>query len=82
MYLNTVFKYNVFKYCPALDWYIGKVTQEISYFTCGILQRGYLGGNIGSCQLRMDVGKLRGMGGILSLNTGCCKKTKPRFKIS
>ena len=28
MYLNTVFKYNVFKYCPALPtmYFIGRVT--------------------------------------------------------
>ena len=35
MYLNTVFKYNVFKYCPALQ--VGKIDNYIlkkKHFAC------------------------------------------------
>ena len=39
MYLNTVFKYNVFKYCPALGTLYVK-SKIITFCSCGCFSLG------------------------------------------
>ena len=37
MYLNTVFKYNVFKYCPALDLLETDPSKKVNVFSMAAL---------------------------------------------